>query len=225
MRCRECNIDLPENYTACPLCGAKTSPDAPKIEGIRYSECPKVATAKYVPSAFPFFLGLWAITLVLGLALQKAGLLTALQGAVVCSVLPLCWTLIGRPLFVKQLYKGNYIIMNLWSFAFAGYMTGKATEAAADGFSVLVPAACCVVMLALFVYTFIDRRNAKRAAPYAVLTAVFSLVALLAVALKYGLMAPLWIAVFAVSELILAVLFRTQREAVTQELRAKFTIQ
>lgn len=34
MRCKECNVDLPENYTLCPLCNNPASDDEVKIKGI-----------------------------------------------------------------------------------------------------------------------------------------------------------------------------------------------
>lgn len=33
MRCKHCNIDLPETYTRCPLCGNAPSDEEPKIKG------------------------------------------------------------------------------------------------------------------------------------------------------------------------------------------------
>lgn len=41
MRCNECNVDLGEEYTKCPLCGADASPDEPKLKGIKTAEYPK----------------------------------------------------------------------------------------------------------------------------------------------------------------------------------------
>lgn len=34
MRCRECNVDLSENYTKCPLCGSKAYDDESRIKGV-----------------------------------------------------------------------------------------------------------------------------------------------------------------------------------------------
>lgn len=225
MRCRECNIDLPENYTACPLCAAKTHPDAHKIKGIRYSECPKVKTEKYKPSAFPVFLILWAVSAVAGLALQHAGILDAVQTALVCSVVPLLWTAIGRPLFVKQLYVGNYIMMNIWSLTFAAVILGKAFDAQADGFATGVPIACLSVLIALFTIVLVHPKDGKRAASYPVLTGVGSVIALVAVGIKFNVFAPLWLGVLAVSALLLAFILCKYKDAAKQELKAKFTIQ
>ena len=34
MRCRECNVDLSEIYTKCPLCGAEAHNDEGRVKGI-----------------------------------------------------------------------------------------------------------------------------------------------------------------------------------------------
>lgn len=42
MRCKECNVDLGEEYTVCPLCGAQAVDEPPRLEGMRTSEYPPV---------------------------------------------------------------------------------------------------------------------------------------------------------------------------------------
>ena len=225
MRCRECNIDLPENYTACPLCGAKTYADEHKIKGIRYSECPKVKTQKYRPSAFPFFLALWAITAIVGFVLQKMNVIDAVQAAFVYSVLPLLWTLIGRRLFVRQLHGGNYIIMNIWSLTFFAFVLGKAYEAPADGFVTAVPIGVMCILLSLLFSALIDKQHGHRCAPYAVLTGAGSVLALAVIGIKYGTFAPLWLCALGASAFVLGVLVLRYKTRATEEIKAKFTIQ
>ena len=41
MRCNECNVDLGEEYTKCPLCGAPAVDDEPVLKGIATAEYPK----------------------------------------------------------------------------------------------------------------------------------------------------------------------------------------
>ena len=41
MRCRECNIDLSENYKKCPLCGEKAFDDEAKIKDIKEASYPE----------------------------------------------------------------------------------------------------------------------------------------------------------------------------------------
>lgn len=58
MRCNECNVDLGEEYTKCPLCGAAAVNDEPKLKGIKTAQYPKYdeallsEKAKYHPT-FP----------------------------------------------------------------------------------------------------------------------------------------------------------------------------
>ncbi len=35
MRCKQCNVDLAETYTLCPLCGGKPVDEEPKLGGIK----------------------------------------------------------------------------------------------------------------------------------------------------------------------------------------------
>ena len=43
MRCNKCNVDLPENYTRCPLCAGEPTDCETKIKGLNavpYSDLP-----------------------------------------------------------------------------------------------------------------------------------------------------------------------------------------
>lgn len=40
MRCRECNVDLSENYKKCPLCGGPAYDDEPRVKGIKAAPYP-----------------------------------------------------------------------------------------------------------------------------------------------------------------------------------------
>lgn len=41
MRCKECNVDLGEEYTKCPLCGADAVNEEPHLKGITTAQYPK----------------------------------------------------------------------------------------------------------------------------------------------------------------------------------------
>ncbi len=50
MRCKHCNVDLPENYKLCPLCGNAASYEETKIKGLSSVSYPKnEATAVQEP--------------------------------------------------------------------------------------------------------------------------------------------------------------------------------
>ena len=227
MRCRACNVDLPDNYTACPLCGEKTSPDEVKISGIRYSECPKVKTEKYKPNPFPIFLGIWAAVGLVMYFLQKSGILSPLLAASVFSGTAALWTLVGRPLLVKQLYVGNFIIMNFWPLVLGVYLFAKQSspEIAGSLFANILPAGCAVLAAALFVVILAVPRHAKRAAPYAVLLGLTAAFASIASVIKNGLVFQLWPAVMVLCACLLLYLFARDAQATKEELKAKFSIQ
>lgn len=49
MRCEKCNVDLPESYTRCPLCGGEPVDIEAKIKGMKavpYSDLPITPTEK-----------------------------------------------------------------------------------------------------------------------------------------------------------------------------------
>ena len=49
MRCDKCNVDLPESYTRCPLCGSEPIDIEVKIKGenaVPYSDLPILPTEK-----------------------------------------------------------------------------------------------------------------------------------------------------------------------------------
>ncbi len=46
MRCKECNIDLAETYTICPLCGSKASEEEAKLTGIKVAPYSKAEPVK-----------------------------------------------------------------------------------------------------------------------------------------------------------------------------------
>jgi len=68
MRCNECNVDLGEEYTHCPLCGAKAVSDEPILKNIKtasypsYSEPHKTVVKRDFPmkfvNRFAFVLGI-----------------------------------------------------------------------------------------------------------------------------------------------------------------------
>lgn len=54
MRCNECNIDLGENYTQCPLCYGKAAADEPHLKGFTVAPYPKdVPEKEYVKAEKP----------------------------------------------------------------------------------------------------------------------------------------------------------------------------
>ena len=46
MRCTECNVDLAENYTRCPLCGANANDESAKLQSIKVAPYSKAEPKK-----------------------------------------------------------------------------------------------------------------------------------------------------------------------------------
>lgn len=226
MRCRECNVDLPETYAVCPLCGKAASNDPPVLEGIRTAEYPRVKTEPYKRNPFPVFVGIWLGLSVLSLAMSALDIISqAVAAAVICAV-PCIWTLIFRPLLVKQLYAGNFIMMNLLPFALTSivfsYLNYGSILPALMGY---LPVCCITVLVALTILILAKPKKSKRAASYPMLTGASGILAGIATACASDSVPFLWIAVTVLCICILALLFFINPQATKEELKAKFSIQ
>ena len=160
MRCRNCNVDLPDTYTVCPLCSGKASPDEALIGGLRLAEFPDVKTEPYKRDPFPIFMGIWLAVSLISLLLFKLQVITQpILAAVVCLV-PLVWTLIGRPLMVKQPYAGNFAMMNVYPLTLACLWFGKIHFGDyKTPFASFVPFCFIAVLVALAVIMLVDIRH------------------------------------------------------------------
>ena len=225
MRCRECNVDLPKEYTACPLCGGKVHDDKPLIEGLDFAEYPKVKTEKYKKNPFPVFLVIWALASAISLGLFKADFLDANAFSFAVSLVPMVWTLAFRPVTVKQLYQGNYVIMNLYPFALGGFVYCLIKDALNFWLVSFLPVVFIVVLFALSLTAFIKLKVCKRAAPYFVLSGVVGVLAEIITAItKYDLLNA-WVLVIGICVIMLTFLFIKAPKETKEELKAKFSIQ
>lgn len=226
MRCRECNVDLPETYTACPLCGAKASPDEPVLKGIRTAEYPKIETEPFKKDPFRVFMGIWLAVSAISIALCAAGLTSTLLAAGTICTVALVWTMLGRPLFVKQLYAGNYIVMNWFPLALFSIAVSKIQhEDITLALTGYLPMSSIAVLAALTVLILVKPKSAKRAAAYPVLFTVLSVIAGIITVVKADTLPLLWLAVLLICACILALLFFINPTATKEELKAKFSIQ
>lgn len=220
MRCINCNVDLPDEYSNCPLCGGKASPEAPVLEGIRTAEYPKVCTEPEKKNPFKIFLIIWAASCLVSLffSLELAAL-------VLCLV-PFIWTLVFRPIFVKQLYAGNFIVMNLLPLTLASFVYSSITYGdmlpAIVGF---MPISCIAVLVALTVLVIAKPKKSKRAAAYPVLFTVLSVILGITAYVKAHSVPFLWLGVIVISACVLGLIFFMNPKAAKEELKAKFSIQ
>lgn len=225
MRCRECNVDLPKEYTVCPLCGGKASDDEPLIGGIRYSEYPKVKTEAYKRDPFPIFIIIWALCSAVSFVLFKTETINANVFSLLVSVVPMVWTLVFRPVMVKQLYAGNYVMINLYPIALCGFLYCLIKGAMNFYFVSFLPVVFIIILLALTVVVFAKPKICKRAASYYVLSGVVGVVAEIGVAIAGYDLLNAWLIVILVCIAILTFLFCKEPGKTKEELKAKFSIQ
>lgn len=225
MRCRECNVDLPKEYTSCPLCGGKVSEEAPLIEGIRLAEYPKVKTEPYKRNPFPVFIIIWALTVLTGIILYKTQMISENLFAFIISVVPAVWTLIFRPLLVRQLYAGNYVMMNLYPALLGGFVFCLLKEKLDYFFTCFFPVAVVAVLVALTVIIFLQPKVCKRAAPYAVLTGILSVIMCVVLVFINKTVPFAWLGVLVICIGILVILFCKSPKETKEEIKAKFSIQ
>ncbi len=226
MRCRECNIDLPDNYTACPLCSSEIFDDELKIKGIRTAEYPKAQPEAYKRNPFPIFLLIWLLPSLAAFVLYKLGIIELTVTASVFCVIPCMWTLFFRPVMIKQLYAGNFIVMNLFPFSMSCMIFSKLrSNSFGTGFETYIPLCALAVFLALTVYIFVKPEKNKRAASYPVLMVPIALIATVFFAVTSKNIPYLWMGVLLLNVFILAFLFATKPYEVKEELKAKFSVQ
>ncbi len=226
MRCKNCNVDLAEEYTHCPLCNEKACSDEPLIKGIRTAEYPKVQTAPYKRSSFMKFIVSWVAIIIISFALYKTDVISNVIFALVATI-PVCvWTLLVRPFKVKQLYKGNFIVMNLFSFSlmcmlFSFATTGKIIEAVTK----FIPLTTIIIIVALGVYIFVSKKDNKRSAPYSIFIGVLSVVGIITTFLLTSKISLYWPVTLCISIMLLVYLLKTNGAETKEELKAKFSLQ
>ena len=226
MRCKNCNVDLPEEYTHCPLCNEKATPCESEIKGIRIAEYPKVETIPYKRNAFIKFIVLWVAIILISLVLYKTNVINSGIFAVVATLPACAWTLFVRPFKVKQLYKGNYIVMNFYSLAlmlslYSFASTGKIIEAV----TTYLPLISIVIITVLGIYIFVNPKDNKRSAPYPIFMGVLSIIGIILTFVMQAEFSVYWFISLCVSAILLVYLLVFNGTATKEELKAKFSLQ
>ena len=226
MRCRECNIDLPDNYTKCPLCSSEVFDDECLMKDIRTAEYPKAKAKPAKRNPFPIFVLIWFVLSAVAFVLYKLQIIEPLfAGSVFCAV-PCGWTLLIRPFLIKQLYVGNFIVMNLFPLSLSSVVLDKIVNGSfLKSFETYLPLCALLVFVALLLLVFIKPKKSKRAASYPVLMLPVSAVAIIVLGITEREIPYLWCAVLVLCAFILAYLFLTKPRETKDELQAKFSIQ
>jgi len=222
MRCNKCNIDLPDFYTKCPLCDSKTINEKPLIENILTAEFPKVKPEKKKVNALVVFLIVWLVCAVIGAFLYKTN--SVIFNVLFCAP-PVIWTLILRPVFIRQLYNGNYIVINLFSFNLTVLVVGLSFDMSNTYYTASFPIVALMIIFALLTYSFLRKETSFRAGPYCVLLALYNVIGAIALYLVTKENQLLWLVPLAVTVIIFILIYRNNPERTKEEIKAKFSIQ
>lgn len=226
MRCADCNVDIPEIYNKCPLCGSKSSDIAPLIPGIITAEYPKVKTQPKKINVFPVFILIWLLTSAFAFLLNNTGIISDTVFGLIFTLIPLLWTLIGRPLFVKQGFKGNYIVMNFYTLNLAAIVFGSIFGRNERYYMLALPTIVMALIVFLYIFTEItERNNVYKTAPYTVLFIVYCIVAGIISFIITRLNPIIWILPVLCCVFVLALAYHSNPQKTINELKAKFSIQ
>lgn len=145
MRCAECNVDLAENVSVCPLCGANAVDEKPLLEGLRTAEYPEygeLRPLKYYIKKNDVYFGkylMWAILAVTAVTLTVASCLDAMSLALY-TILPALFGASTVVYFVSSMIskkngvKSAIYLITLAVFSLAivavGYITTRETGTA-----------------------------------------------------------------------------------------------
>ena len=226
MRCRNCNVDLPDSYEICPLCGEKAYEDKPLIDGIKTAEYPKLNVQKSHPEPFYVFAVIWLAIIAVSSVLGALKIITPITAVLCVTISASVWTLIFRPIFVKQLYAGNFIMMNIFPLSMLFIAAEKALCGSVQrSLTSYVPLTVIVLLCALCVLIAVKPKSRKRAVLYPVLLLFVSTAASIIYALTEFKSGIFWYTSALVCVIIISFLFIKDREKVTEELKAKFSVQ
>ena len=224
MRCNQCNVDLGEGYQKCPLCGAPAVDDEPLIKGQRTAEYPDIVYKKNPPWYFGIytvvFLGASIVAMIADYLLNK----TVSHAMWVVFSVPCVWSLVFRPIFIKKLYFGSYIIhdvvyLSLLMLWYSKSHLGYFGPAIRFGLPLLSIAAALILFAGLFIF---PQRRTNAAAHFIALGAGNAV--LLVICLSTGYMFAWSAAAVALCLVMLAGLIIAMPTAIRNELSARFHV-
>ncbi len=224
MRCRKCNVDVPEFYKKCPLCNETVFDDENKIQNIKTAEFPKIKEIKTSFNIFPYFVSLWAIIIVLSTVLYKTGTFSAMSASITISALPMIWTFIFRPVFIRQYYAGNYIIMNIYPASLFVCLSGILSGTNLSYYSFYINAVITIVCLILLIYIIIRKKDCHRSSSYFILIIAFSL-ALTLISVIKGVFTIILVFPIILCIVAFLLLYSRNKRIFFEEIKAKFSIQ
>jgi hypothetical protein len=224
MRCEKCKVDLGEEYKRCPLCASPAERSEPVIKGQRTAEYPDVVYKKNPPWYFGIYtaaaLALSAIAVAADCAVNK----NISNAMWVVLSLPCLWALVFRPIFIKKLYFGSYIIrdiicLSLIMLWYSKSRLGYFGPAIRFGIPLLHLAAALVIVAGIFAF---PKRRVNAAEHLMVLGSSSFLLLIINMANGYG---THWCAAAAaVCFSAAAVLARVMSKEICDKLAARFNV-
>lgn len=222
MRCLECNVDLGEEYSRCPLCGAKADNTPPVLEGMRTAEYPPV---RYRPYRKPWTL-IFALVLAGAFAVCaffELGLTGSVRFSVVYALLLACvWALFVRPVLVTGRRLGNYLLTGwFWVSLFAAALSADRYGTAVSALGFAIPLLCALCCAALVLHALLSKKARRGGVIYVFVFTLLSLAILawLAAAGEALLAAGVCCAVCAVCFILIGLLAKGD---FADEFRARF---
>ncbi|HZJ78813.1 MAG TPA: DUF6320 domain-containing protein [Clostridia bacterium] len=223
MRCVKCDVDLGKNYQLCPLCSNEAVDEKPILKDIATAEYPDVIyrgyRKKYVMISFLIYI----VLISLGMAFEKYFTTNIGYSLLAAFVLPNIWSFLVRPFIVKKQYIGSYLnldvfFLSLLMLYISKISTGSFISALAKGIPILL----ITYMMALLMFSIIDRDNKVNSISY-ILGAGATSLGLLIVSIfvsGFSLLIPLISLGF--SLLSLAVIKAIARKDFNEEFKARF---
>lgn len=226
MRCNECKVDLPEFYKKCPLCGCESTNEEPMIPDIMTAEYPKVKTEPVRINPFPVFIIIWAVFSVLSFILFKKNIINNSAFVIISSLPPVIWTLFLRPIFIRQYYKGNYIVMNLFSFGYTLLLAEIVLNLSAEYLNIFSVTFVSFIIVGLFIMNeTTNKEHMHRIAPYCVLLLFYSIISALLIFLFKDIIPYLWLIPILLCVFAFIRAYKKSGFRTIEELKAKFSIQ
>lgn len=161
MRCNKCNVDLGEEYTYCPLCGADAVDEPPKIEGMKTSEYPVVTYKNFPKSVTKYYFIVAAALVLVGGIIEKFVRGSFDISMFAAFVFPCIWSLVVRPIAKKYMNIGIFILSNTITFSL---LILYVSSVLMSGFSTSISSGlpmlflCSMTLTLLFALIFKDSR-------------------------------------------------------------------
>ncbi|MDR1464840.1 MAG: DUF6320 domain-containing protein [Oscillospiraceae bacterium] len=226
MKCPDCQVDLNENVSRCPLCGKLAETSEPVIRDVSYQDYPAYEYRRFQRNlSLVYFCG--SVAVFVALALLERLLTGRLHYLPYLAFLvPCVWALVIRPRMNRSLSPGNFLLGALFTISLLLFWVGRMqrlpmTSTLASGVAIVTLGAVSV----LFLDTLVHKKNRERHLVFLLIFLVLG-AAEFAAALREGHAHPAYVVLSAcalgLSLINLIALGAFCGRALWEELRARF---